>query len=505
MGKKGKERKKRRTFMRVMAGLGVGFLGLLTIVVALLHAPMKVIALLLIFLAACTILPKVWRKWFWLSVGIVVLMLTVWVLLPTDSQGWRPYTFDDEIAALEAKHAVPDEENAAFAYNDIFDTLDTDSDQAEFFTVSKPSSLEGPWLSNEHPETAEWLTRRQSTIEKLIHAAQGKKKCRFLPIGADSMALGRHMDTLTKFSRCTFLLVSSANNDMAEGRIDAALKKYLCVIQMANHVYQQPTLVHVMASLAIENRGLQMLNRFVIEDQPSARQLELVSNSLRGLENNWKSDWRRMLDYDKLYAKSYICGKAYEVNARGEIRFSRGGYAIEAETPQDTVAENHRPTRLGKVMAVLRWLYMPPEPQHVAEMIDASTERYYAIGEPNVIWDCQIDSYRVSRRLDYRGYIQNHMNSNEYNFLQIHKVYLCNLTLNRGSRLLIAIRQYKNENGTWPESLDAIGTYVPAEALIDPANNAQFDYKNHGESFSLCGELVDIWPYESKYRMSFTI
>jgi hypothetical protein len=59
--------------------------------------------------------------------------------------------------------------------------------------------------------------------------------------------------------------------------------------------------------------------------------------------------------------------------------------------------------------------------------------------------------------------------------------------------LLLAIKQYRNENGRWPDSLDDIKSNVPAEALIDPAGE-RFDYENHGERFSLYGKSINIWP-----------
>ena len=83
------------------------------------QAPWKIITLLAIILAACTVLPKQIRKWFWLSAGVVVLILIIWIFLPEDNEGWRPYTFDEELAAMEAKYAIPDEENAATIYNEL--------------------------------------------------------------------------------------------------------------------------------------------------------------------------------------------------------------------------------------------------------------------------------------------------------------------------------------------------------------------------------------------------
>ncbi|MGB2863812.1 MAG: hypothetical protein WBC05_10845, partial [Sedimentisphaerales bacterium] len=126
----------KRTFgvvRRIIKWIGLGLLTLLIILALFFQAPWKIITLLAIILAASTVLPKQMRKWFWLSIGAVVIALIIWIFLPEDNEGWRPYTFDEEMATLETKYAVPDEENAALAYDAILETFDIDSNQPEFF------------------------------------------------------------------------------------------------------------------------------------------------------------------------------------------------------------------------------------------------------------------------------------------------------------------------------------------------------------------------------------
>ncbi|MHC4683144.1 MAG: hypothetical protein ACYTBX_18035, partial [Planctomycetota bacterium] len=218
MTEQGQEKKKRGLCRRIFKWIGLGLLSLLIIAATFFHAPWKVITLLLIILAACTALPKPARKWFWLSVGVVVITLIIWVFLPDDNEGWRPYTFDEELAALKAKYAIPDEENAAMIYNKLFEYFDIDSNQPEFFIKSKPSSKDEPWLSKDHPETAEWLKTQQSTIETLMQASK-IEECRF-SIPSDHFTFGESMKRLAPMRQCAFLLVSAANNDIAEGRIE---------------------------------------------------------------------------------------------------------------------------------------------------------------------------------------------------------------------------------------------------------------------------------------------
>jgi hypothetical protein len=263
MTEQNKQNKKSRLLWRVFKWIGFSLLVLLLIPAVIYHAPWKIITLLAIVLAACTVLPKPLRKWFWLSAGVVVIALIIWVILPEDNEGWHPYTFDKELAALQAKYTVPDEENAALIYNELFETFDIHSNEPEFFVYSKPSSKDAPWLSKDHPETAQWIKGHQETIEKLLQAAK-KDKCLFLPISADLFSIGEYIKRLPEMRKCAFLLLSAANNDTAESRIGDALEKCLCIIKMAKHLYQQPTMIQQLVACAIERMALEQLNRFVI-------------------------------------------------------------------------------------------------------------------------------------------------------------------------------------------------------------------------------------------------
>ncbi len=487
------DRNKQRIEKRILKWIGLGLLTLLLIAGLIFQAPLKVITLLAIILAACTILPKPARKWFWLSAGVVVIALIIWVFLPEEDEGWRPYTFVKELAELEAKYAIPDEENAALIYDELFETFDIDSNQPEFFIKSKPSSKDGPWLSKDHPKTAEWLKGHQKTIDTLIEIS-GMEKCRFLiPVGPASLA--QYMKRLPKIRRITFLLISAANNDIAEGRIDAALEKYLCVIQMANHLYQQPVIISFLVGFAIEHMALERLNRFVIESQPSGKQLRLIANSIKGPKNNWGPDWQKILDFEKLYTKNMLCGMVYEADSEGKTRLTRRSFASTiGQSPQQLPAGTYSRRKCAKLGVIFVWLYVPSAPEKISEIVDASFEKYYAMAEPDFDWNKEPGEFRPRWKVNYLSGVKLIANLPEQAYYRVHEIYLRNLELRRGSRLLTAIKQYNIEHGSWPASLDAIKSRAPAEAFIDPVSGGQFEYENHGKRFSLYGETRNIWP-----------
>ena len=483
------EKKKRGIIWRTFKWTGLSILILLILLALFVEAPKKLVILLLIILAAFTALPRPARKWFWLGVGTVALVYIIWAFLPENHEGWRPYTFDDELAAFEARYAIPDEENAALVYDEIFKTLDTDSNQPEFFIKSKPSSKDGTWLSKDRPETAEWLKGHKGTIEKLLKAAK-KDKCIFHPIGANIITPSQYIKNVPKIRQSTFLILSAANNDMAEGRTDAAIEKYISILNIANHLYQQPVLLYYQM-VGLERLGLQHLNRYLIEGQPTEAQMKLISNSIKNLRDNWGSDLSNILDLEKLYAKNMLSGMYYEINPQGKTRFSRGSLALtNGQTRNDT----YKRRKFAKLGTILGWLYLPSSPEKIGKFVDAGFEKHYAMTGPGFDWNTKPDQLKSRYELNY-GYMVKLLTSLTYPaYYPIHETYQKHLTYRRGSRLLIAIKQYHNEHGTWPPDLDSIKSAAPAEAFIDPVTGNQLQYENHGERFSLYGETANIWP-----------
>ena len=68
---------------------------------------------------------------------------------------------------------------------------------------------------------------------------------------------------------------------------------------------------------------------------------------------------------------------------------------------------------------------------------------------------------------------------------RIQEYYLRQLADRCGSRILIALRRYKNKNARWPQTLDGIKDLVPEDILVDPINGGSFVYKLTEENFTL--------------------
>ena len=474
------ENKKPGIIRQIFKWFGLGLLTLLIVLALFFQAPWKVITLLVIIFLACTALPRPLRKWFWLTVGTVAIALVIWAFLPDGNGDWRPYTFDEELAAIEAKRAIPDSENAAIIYNQLLENYDRDD-----FEPNLPDpnvyylTRSEPWSSKDHPEIAQWLRGHQSTIATLMRASK-KEKCRF-PINADLVSFSNTMDRLSPMRRWTYLLISAANNDIAEGQIDAGLEKCIALLQMAKHQYQQPTIINMLVGMGIEALALRQFNRFVVTSEPTEAQLSAIDEALAGIKHDWGSDLPRMLECEKLIAKN-LWGMFYGVNREGKIKLTRGlTSTIMAQLPEDMKDElviTYWHKRLMKVWTIFCWFYMPSSPQRVGEIIDDSFEVLYEMAEPDFNWQKKPEGPRkLSLKLNCYFTIKRLVHIMEPAYYRLHDLSLRLLTDKRGSQLIIALRRHKNKSGVWPESLDDIKSLAPAEIFTDPINDGEFVYK----------------------------
>jgi hypothetical protein len=241
------------------------------------------------------------RKW---VLRAAIFLAVILVCLGGFLIGRDRRTTEDRIAAFEAARAIPDEENAALVYQQIFETSDVGADAPDFFATSKPSATSGPWLSAEHPETAEWLKRHQGTIAKLSEASR-KEKCVFR-IDLAPGPLQGHMNLMAAMREWAQFLVAAANNDIAEGRIDAGLEKYICVIQISKHLNQQAFLIDLLVGIAVEALAVERVKTLVLEGDIPKEGLDSIERALPVMQVDWKQHVSSILEIERLYAKKNL-------------------------------------------------------------------------------------------------------------------------------------------------------------------------------------------------------
>jgi len=260
----------------------------------------------------------------------------------------------------------------------------------------------------------------------------------------------------------------------------------MVVVQMAEHLYQQPTMVDLLVGKACEVMALKQFNRLVVTSNATEENLRFIQQTLAKNKHTWSSDLPGILDYEKLMLKN-LWAIYYETNDKGKIRLTRDvTAAMRAQSPQDAPQLTYWQKKLMKANTLLGWFFVPSTPQKTAEIIDAAYERYYTMAQPDFDWKEEPKKFSLtSVRFNYRCMVNTLVGMSERTYHGLHDLYLRLLVNRRGSRLIIALRQYKNKNGHWPESLDDIQSLTPAETLVDPISNSPFVYRLTDAGFTL--------------------
>ena len=239
------------------------------------------------------------RIWF---VAIVILIVAIGCcfLLKTVLSGFQ--SIDDRLAEIEATREIPNEENAVTIYNvllqdanatSLLDTrpgfLDDDSDNLTF---------RQPWSGKDFPELAVWIKEQQHVIDRLLEASKFDK-CRF-PIAIDPVQRAQPSQPYRAMRKWAFLLRRAANNDIGEGRIDDAIDKWRCLLQMGNHLRQQPLFIEYLIALAIEAVGLHQTVVFLVEGNADESHLRKVETLPLHTEDDWTAVLEEVLPAEEL-------------------------------------------------------------------------------------------------------------------------------------------------------------------------------------------------------------
>jgi len=241
------------------------------------------------------------RKRLWCAVVVLIIALIL-LGLSWISGLWGFQSAEEKLAAIEAERAIPDEENAAVIYSQLLDDYDEgslwpDLPNRETYELTRCE----PWLSKDHPELADWLEEQQGTTSQLLEASK-IEKCRF-PISIDPQEMANKMRRLSAMRPWARLLVWAGNNDMAEGRVDAGLEKYLCPVQMGKHLGQQPVLVDYVTGLAVEGLGLRAIGCFIVEGDATETHLKGLEAALPQTKDNWSKDSSILREVERLRSK----------------------------------------------------------------------------------------------------------------------------------------------------------------------------------------------------------
>ena len=259
------------------------------------------------------------RKLLWPAAIVLAIIIVVLVFFRWNSR--ELLTIDEKLAAIEAARAIPDCENAAIIYNQLFAAWDANSFEITF--IDKETewlTRNQPWQSKDYPEISDWLAAQQNVIVKLFEASK-LEKCRF-PIPTDLTQIG--VIALSTIRQFVFLLVRAANNDVAEGRIDAALEKHLCLIKMGNHLRQQTVMIDYLVGIDVEAIGLHAMARLIVEGDVTETHLATIDKFRLDTNDTWSEDSNQMLEVEKLFQEK--AKEKMSLVARVNYWLSRGKF-----------------------------------------------------------------------------------------------------------------------------------------------------------------------------------
>ena len=417
--------------------------------------------------------------------GMIVLAAIVGLstfLGPQDKGTWRPFRFDDELAAMEAKRAVPDAENAAPRYRAVFADLNLADQPDSLFAGSflREEFVQHPWKADDHPQVSNWLDSQSRILDGLM-AIGGIEKCRW-PVQADTYE--GYTVPYEKLRRSALLLIAAGNRDLGEGRVTEALTKYFCTLRIADHLHQQSSQVDSLAGYYYEGVALRMMRQVLVQSNLFEADLTQIAHHLPPAADPWPEEWERLSELEKLHYMNLL-GRLYEVDEKGHVRFAQKIVI----SPKDERGQKGA-TRVPPIY----WLMsMPRDPHAVRGIVD----KYFAtfdhrIGSSRPLQPAQdkrsprVSVNDLSKAVCniYRWGLER-MFFNERECIRHRQWCTPSFTARRGTWLILGLRRYHDAHGAWPGTLDAISECVPAEALVDPTNGEAFVYVTAGDGFRL--------------------
>lgn len=369
---------------------------------------------------------------------------------PEGDGTWRPYRFDDVLAAIEAGRAVPDAENAAHHYESMFALIDIDDAPDFLFRGNslREEFAKQPWRGEDHPQAAEWLDSHAKVIDELL-VIGGMERCRW-PVQAD-----RYDEYTVPYEKLIWsvqLLMAAGNRDLGDGRVTAALTKYFSTLRIADHRRQQPSMVDSMAGFGSERDALQMIRYILVRSDLSDEDIAQIADHLPSAADPWPQEWERLLEFKKLQYMNLL-GRLYEVDDEGNTRFANR-IVISARDEQ----EHRNPIRMPRVYWLLS---MPRDPRAVRGIVD----RYFAAFENRVAAADLLPMCQTAPIL-LNEYVRMTCNSyrwcaemaffNEDAYREHRRWLVPGITVRRGTWLVLGLRRYRDAHGAWPEALDAI-------------------------------------------------
>lgn len=445
-----------------------------------------------IIISALTILPKRYRKWFWLGGTAIVLILVVWVFLPDNDQGWQRYSLTDEMAGFNAERALADEENAATIYNKLIEGYDWQDNQIEPTFLSgddERNTYRGFWKTSDYPKLAKWIEQQDGLIGTILEVSK-KPRCCF----PSNLALHDKASTnMYRAMRSWYrLLIWSANNDVGGGDIDSAIAKYQACLQIGNHQFQQPQTTFFLGGIGCHKRIFTRLNNLIISQDMNKSHLDKVEKIVSSISVDLEKLRPGIVECESIQTKQFLLFE-YEINSKGKARLCRNASQVfmdeikeSFDLPFEWPVQSYWERKFSKASTIFKWFYVPSTPEKAAKIIDELFDKYYEMAESDFAPDAEDDLFSFSNiKLNYKFMKQMNVDMIMNNSFILDEMCIENMSMRNASVLLIGLKKYHNEHGCWPENLEQIEDFIGAEYFYDPENGDEFIYKQIDGEFTL--------------------
>lgn len=466
-------------------------------------APWKVLVLDAVLLALMTVIPKKNRQYGWLALAAAVLAVTVWVFIPEkDTGNWRPYTFDKDIKALNDKYSVPEGENAAKYYAEItptdfykgwtfkdFSNLDSEKRGPDQWDPND-ETLSRPWKAEEFPELAAWLKTEKQKITPFWKAVQ-YDKCWF-EVRTDPNSMLETLDRNSNIRKTAIVVQRMIYQDLGNNDVPGAIEKSLGLLQCSLHLQQQYTFLDELIGFALYAKSAPLVCDIAVNYPTDSDQLEQLKDKVRASLSDWNSLIDPTLEHEKAVGKNTALSTLFEINNLGKIRpekkiiepsahgdavpdikFSKekGVYYKEKKIPSRYWQE-----RQWKLRKFGSWMTYNTSPEEVSKMIDRLyVELRQKVNNVEGYQEPQGWRFLLNYNLSFKSIFRLiGINSQMPAIKKIKETYTRIETLQKGTLIVLALKQFQNKNGQWPDSLEQVG---------EPDNG--FIYKKIDDQFLL--------------------
>jgi hypothetical protein len=289
---------------------------------------------------------------------------------------------EERIAAINARHALPAEENAATIY-----------DQLLTGTVIVGGRDDG--------------TLTPEALAALLRAAQ-MESCWF-PLSPGSSCYRDHARRISAMREWVRALANAAEKDVTDGRVEAAAAKLRGMMQMGRHVRRQPLVIDFMAGTGMEAFAGRALCNIIMQTEATEEHLRMAEALAGPLANDWPQVSQTMLVVQPLLTAS----AAAELSLRQRLQYwwSEFGAKSTEEITREMYLRLVSQRRAVRLLVALRRYHdahnrWPAGLEELAALVPAAALLDPYTGQP-FVYETVGDSFRLyacgPNRLDEGG------------------------------------------------------------------------------------------------------